>query len=68
MVERRLSFLVRTCTSRRILLRAGFFEADALVEGYGCGGRIIRSISRSNRLSEGDFWMTWLVLRRLKDK
>ena len=67
MVERRLSFLVRTCTSRRILLRAGFFEADALVGGCGCGGRIIRSVSRSNRLSGGDFWMTWFRLEEVKE-
>ena len=52
MVGTYLSFLGRIGTSRRNLLRGGFFVVDVLVGVCGCGGRIIRSISRS-RLRDG---------------
>jgi len=61
------SFLGRIGTSRRSLLRGGFFVVDVLVVVCGCGGRIIRSIDRSKLHDRVGFGLAYSCVG-LKDK
>jgi len=54
------SFLGRIGTSCPCLLRVGFFVVGVIVVVCGCGGRIVRSISRSKLHNEVGFGLTCL--------